>query len=367
MNRLRFTLITLLAVFLASAAGAAVIHPSDRYITRPAMSMAPIRAIVASSLIKVEYTRDSHQRVEIYAPDNIIDFVKLTYRAGTLSVAFETEHEIRTEWNGKPNSGQFDITVRIWAADVSAFRAKSLANIAIHSPLDVKGSCDFECESSASIRSKSGVKATGNVTADCSSTGQIVLGDIDCRDIEIKSQGVGSISVGSMDADMVTLNAQSTGSIMTGDILGRKSVQATVFSTGKIRIGKVVTHSLQATMASIGKLKIESANCESIVARCTSGGSVEMEGIAATTVTARSSGTGSIELEGDCTEAEYSASEAATINAEDLRAAKVVATSTSNVAKISCTALDSFSGFAFNQAVFDVSGNPREYSFTPRG
>ena len=81
------------AMVVTSFVMAQKIVPSKNYVTKK-VEVKSFDGISASTSIDVEYTQTSgNQDVEVYAPDNLVDYVKVEVEDGVLKVCFESKNK----------------------------------------------------------------------------------------------------------------------------------------------------------------------------------------------------------------------------------------------------------------------------------
>ena len=90
MRKLVSTLMTVTLMLVSVTACAERITPSKNYVTKK-VNVGSFNAISTSSSVDVIYTQSSGgQDVEIYAPDNLVDYIDVRVEGGVLKVGFKS-------------------------------------------------------------------------------------------------------------------------------------------------------------------------------------------------------------------------------------------------------------------------------------
>ena len=90
MRKLVSTLMAVTLMLVSATACAERITPSKNYVTKK-VNVGSFNAISTSSSVDVIYTQSSGgQDVEIYAPDNLVDYIDVRVEGGVLKVGFKS-------------------------------------------------------------------------------------------------------------------------------------------------------------------------------------------------------------------------------------------------------------------------------------
>lgn len=136
------------------------IKPSNKYVTKK-IELSDIGSIKSSTSIDVIYTQTSGKTyAEIYAPDNIIPYVKVHQNGDKLEVGYNFPKGESLSIRGK-----YECEVKVFAPEVTAFATSSSSDITLASPL----------------------KTDKDVTLTTSSSGDIDAGRIQCKNLSIKN------------------------------------------------------------------------------------------------------------------------------------------------------------------------------------
>lgn len=128
--------------------------------------MGSFNAISTSSSVDVIYTQSSGgQDVEIYAPDNLVDYIDVRVEGGVLKVGFKSPR------NNFSINGKHKKEVRVSAPAVNSLKASSSGDIII----------------------KNGLKTSGKVTVKASSSGDVTGSAISCDDFAATANSSGDV------------------------------------------------------------------------------------------------------------------------------------------------------------------------------
>lgn len=90
MRKLVSTLMAVTLMLVSATACAERITPSKNYVTKK-VNVGSFNAISTSSSVDVIYTQSSGgQDVEIYAPDNLVNYIDVRVEGGVLKVGFKS-------------------------------------------------------------------------------------------------------------------------------------------------------------------------------------------------------------------------------------------------------------------------------------
>lgn len=262
------TLILLMAALTPAASSAAdiTVTPSRNYVTK-SFNLKGFETITSNSIIDVEFTQtNGFTKVEITAPENLMQFVKVTTSKNGRKLNLNCD-KFRT-----PNfSGKYRITAKISAPSVNEFVSNGTGDIEFKNALDTKGT----------------LKLTTNGTGDID--GPTIL----CKRLEAVSNGTGDIEVNSVVCTELMAN-----SVGTGDI-DLKSVQAStstlgLFGTGDIELSSIKTVNLSINLTGTGDINI-AGSANSAKYTLTGTGDLCAKDLKAANVTANNHSTGDLE------------------------------------------------------------------------
>lgn len=242
---------------------------SENYITR-AVETGAFDAISTSTSVDVIYTQTTGERsIMLYAPDNMIDDVRVKVEDATLKVGM------------KPNVNQCVIGEHGIEVRVSAPAVRRL-----------------EASSSGDIKLTNGLNATGDVYVVVGSSGDVIGGTVSCT-------------------GNVTLKTSSSGDIKF-DTVSCKDFRTDASSSGDVKLGDVTCTSFRADASSSGDVEIRKVVCTDFWANAGSSGDMEVDMLEARNVFANAGSTGDIKLAGKCENADLSADSSGDIKASRL-------------------------------------------------
>lgn len=221
------------------------IKPSNKYVTKK-IELSDIGSIKSSTSIDVIYTQTSSKTyAEIYAPDNIIPYVKVHQNGDKLEVSYNFPKGESLSIRGK-----YECEVKVFAPEVTAFATSSSSDITLASPLKTDKDVTLTTSSSGDLKiddahcneanlhsSSSGdcqiqsLSCAGSVQALTGSSGDIRLSG-QCATAEYSSQSSGSIYAQDLKAAQVSASASSGGDILCH---ATESLSVSTSSGGEIR------------------------------------------------------------------------------------------------------------------------------------
>ena len=244
------------------------IVPSKNYETKQ-MKVDAFDGISTSTSIDVIYTQTSgRQNIEIYAPDNLMDYVKVYVKDGILKVGFRSEDN-----RGINIRGKHQTEVRVSAPALHAFYASSSGDIIL----------------------KNGLQTTGKVSMKSSSSGDIEGGDVLCDELEVGASSSGDVTLHKADCQQLHADASSSGDVEIKRLTSKR-VKAEVSSSGDVIIvegtceyaefdasssGDVVAKGLKAIHVNASASSAGDISCypiESLKAKSSSAGSIGYRG-----------------------------------------------------------------------------------------
>ena len=244
------------------------IVPSKNYETKQ-IKVEGFDGISTSTSIDVIYTQTSDsQNIEIYAPDNLMDYVKVYVKDGILKVGFRSEDN-----RGINIRGKHQTEVRVSAPALHAFYASSSGDIIL----------------------KNGLQTTGKVSMKSSSSGDIEGGDVLCDELEVGASSSGDVTLHKADCQQLHADASSSGDVEIKRLTSKR-VKAEVSSSGDVIIvegtgeyaefdasssGDVVAKGLKAVHVNASASSAGDISCypiESLKAKSSSAGSIGYRG-----------------------------------------------------------------------------------------
>ena len=244
------------------------IVPSKNYITQK-IKVDNFEGISTSSSIDVKYTQTTGSTdVEVYAPDNLMEYVKLEVEGGMLKIFFYSE-ETGKSINIK---GKHDTEVRISAPAVRALRASSSGDIFLMNGL--------QCEEEVSLSASSiGDIKGGNILCkaletEASSSGDIELENVECTSLITEASSAGDISINDVKAETVNVQASSSGDVSMAGVCCSAKFESS--SAGDIEADELKAEHVIAKASSTGDITCHAT--ESLEVSISSAGNVSYKG-----------------------------------------------------------------------------------------
>lgn len=246
MRKLVSTLMAVTLMLVSATVCAERITPSKNYVTKK-VNVGSFNAISTSSSVDVIYTQSSGgQDVEIYAPDNLVDYIDVRVEGGVLKVGFKSPR------NNFSINGKHKKEVRVSAPAVNSLKASSSGDIII----------------------KNGLKTSGKVTVKASSSGDVTGSTISCDDFAATANSSGDVSVKNLNAADVSADASSSGDVILAGICENASYRAS--SSGDVKAKGMKAVNVTASASSSGD--VECYVTGSLTAKASSSGEVAYKG-----------------------------------------------------------------------------------------
>lgn len=329
---LKYILLPVLLLCLTATATAATIVPSSKYVTRKVNS-GDFKAVCTNTAIDIIYTVGPRS-IEIYAPDNLINYIKVSLSDSEIRVNYSENMTI----NGSHKS-----YVKISAPAVSRFTSDSAGKITIDSPLKLKGS-------PVELR----VNSAGDITAK----------SVEAQSVTLLGNSAGKIVTGKIKTNEIKVIANSAGNITTGDIVAAQSAKINANSAGNISVPEIVAGSrVTVNTNSVGKIEAGTVSTPAVDIHANSSGNVNIKNAEATSVTAASNSVGNITVSGICRNAELTSRSSGKINAEGLKA-NIVRANVSGIGGVSCWAIEEITGIRHGRGELKYKGEPTKIEIT---
>ena len=244
------------------------IVPSKNYITQK-IKVDNFEGISTSSSIDVKYTQTTGSTaVEVYAPDNLMEYVKLEVEGGMLKIFFYSE-ETGKSINIK---GKHDTEVRIAAPAVHALRASSSGDIFLMNGLQCEEEVSLSASSSGDI--KGGNILCKALETEASSSGDIELESVECTSLVTEASSAGDISINDVKAETVNVQASSSGDVSLAGVC--RSAKFESSSAGDIEADGLKAEHVIAKASSAGDITCHAT--ESLEVSISSAGNVSYKG-----------------------------------------------------------------------------------------
>lgn len=244
------------------------IVPSTNYITKK-VKVNSFEGISTSSSINVKYKQTSGSMdVEVYAPDNLMEYVKLEVEGGMLKIFFHSDETGK----GINIKGKHDTEVRIAAPAIHSLRASSSGDIILKNGLQYEGEVSMKSSSSGDI--KGGNILCEVLDIESSSSGDIELENVQCTSLITEASSAGDVSIQNVKAETVSVEASSSGDVSLTGVCRSATFEAS--SAGDIEADELKAEKVVAKTSSAGDVTCYAS--ESLDVSISSAGSVGYKG-----------------------------------------------------------------------------------------
>lgn len=242
------------------------IKPSNKYVTKK-IELSDIGSIKSSTSIDVIYTQSSGKTyAEIYAPDNIIPYVKVHQNGDKLEVGYNFPKGESLSIRGK-----YECEVKVFAPEVTAFATSSPSDITLASPLKTNKDVTLTTSSSGDI--DAGRIQCKNLNIQTSSSGDIAIKDVTCHVLEASTSSSGDLKIDEARCNEANLHSSSSGDCQIQSLSCAGSVQALTGSSGDIRLsGQCAT--AEYSSQSSGSIYAQDLKAAQVSASASSGGDI---------------------------------------------------------------------------------------------
>ena len=246
---------------------AETIVPSKNYITKK-VKVDNFEGISTATSIDVAYTQTSgNQDIEIYAPDNLMEFVKVEVEGGILKVRFHSDKD-----KGMSISGSHQTEVRVSAPAVHAFHASSSGDIILKNGLQTAGKVSLKSSSSGDI--EGGKVKCDELLVSASSSGDVDLEKVECTLLEVSASSSGDVEIERLRAEKVSADASSAGDVILSGVC--RSAKFSASSSGDVEAKNLKADVVKANASSAGDITCHAV--ESLDATTSSAGNVNYKG-----------------------------------------------------------------------------------------
>ena len=240
---------------------------SKNYVTKK-VKVGRFDGVSANSSIDIVYTQTSgSQDVEIYAPDNLIEYIQVYVENGILVAKFKSSKQ-------KINIGGMQKKeVRVSAPAIHTIKAASSGDVILKNGLETDEKVTLSASSSGDI--EGGKVICDKLVAKASSSGDIDLEKVKCQEFIAEAASSGDVEIDHLTAETVEAEASSSGDVI---LSGGKCVQAKLAASSS---GDVVAKDLKADHVTASASSAGDVSCypvESLKAKSSSAGSVGYRG-----------------------------------------------------------------------------------------
>ena len=257
------------STFTSCAVQAESIVPSKNYVTKK-VKVENFDGISTATSIDVAYTQTSGTPdIEVYAPDNLIEYVQVEVEDGMLKVKFQSKE---SPFNGINIRGKHRTEVRVSAPALHAFRASSSGDIVLKNGLQTTGKVSMKSSSSGDI--EGGKVVCDELIASASSSGDVVLNQVECTSLDADASSSGDVTIKDLKAETVEADASSSGDvILSGEC---RSANLSASSSGDVEAKHLKADKVVAGASSAGDVTCYPV--ESLKATASSSGNVNYKG-----------------------------------------------------------------------------------------
>lgn len=244
------------------------IVPSKNYVTKK-VEVGTFDGISTATSIDVAYTQTSgNQDVEIFAPDNLVDYVNVTVEEGMLKVRFHSEDSKQ----GLSIKGDHKTEVRISSPAVHTLSTSSNGDIVLKNGLQTDGEVRIKSSSNGDI--EGGTIVCGALVATASSNGDITLEGAECTSLDVDASSNGDVGIKHVKAETVEADASSNGDVNLSGVC--RLAKLTASSNGDVEAKNLKADAVVAKASSTGD--VTCCPIESLDATTSSNGSVSYKG-----------------------------------------------------------------------------------------
>ena len=263
MRKLVSTLMAVTLMLVSATACAERITPSKNYVTKK-VNVGSFNAISTSSSVDVIYTQSSGgQDVEIYAPDNLVNYIDVRVEGGVLKVGFKSPR------NNFSINGKHKKEVRVSAPAVNSLKASSSI---IKNGLKTSGKVTVKASSSGDVTGST--ISCDDFAATANSSGDVILEKVSCTNFSADASSSGDVSIKNLNAADVSADASSSGDVILAGICENASYRAS--SSGDVKAKGMKAVNVTASASSSGD--VECYVTGSLTAKASSSGEVAYKG-----------------------------------------------------------------------------------------
>ena len=269
MKKNMLLMVLIASIFTSCMVSAESIRPSKNYVTKK-VNVNQFDGISTATSIDIVYTQtSSEQDVEIFAPDNLIEFVQVKVKDGVLNVKF---YDPENPHSGINIIGKHKTEVRVSAPAIHVLRASSSGDVILGNGLRTTGQVVMNSSSSGDIVGND--VACDELVAKASSSGDVVLNQVKCTLLEADASSSGDVEIKNLKAESVNGEASSSGDVILTGVC--RSAKFSASSSGDVEARDLKADVVTAKASSSGDVTCQVA--ESLNATTSSSGSVNYKG-----------------------------------------------------------------------------------------
>lgn len=253
---------------VTSVTSAESIRPSKNYVTKT-VKVGKFDGISTATSIDVVYAQTSGgQDIEVYAPDNLMEYVNVVVEDGMLKVSFRSKDSKQ----GLSINGEHKTEVRVSAPAVHTLRTSSNGDIILRNGLQTDGEVNVKSSSNGDI--EGGYIVCDALVATTSSNGDVILEGAECTSLDVNASSNGDVSIKNIKAEIVKADASSNGDVNLSGVC--RSAKLLASSNGDVEAKGLKADVVIAKASSTGD--VTCCPVESLDATTSSNGSVSYKG-----------------------------------------------------------------------------------------
>lgn len=214
---------------IVTGSGQHRITPSGEMMTKELLITEKYNEIDVNRGVKVVYRVSAGTpTAEVTAPKNVIDYIKVTVKNGTLKVTLDESVQV----NGKMNA-----TVTVTGPAINEYDVSSAGQIIVESALKLKGELEVDANSAGNIKFNERVEAV-SIVFDASSASRIICSTVEAESGDIETSSAASIEIGKLLGGKYEFDSSSASHLKIADC-NVNSIEASASSAAKITISGV--------------------------------------------------------------------------------------------------------------------------------
>lgn len=263
------------------------IFPSKKYVTKT-ITVTHVTAITASASVNVFYYQTpGNPRVEIYAPDNILPYVKVSVTNGKLEAGMKMKNGESIKW------GDSKCEVRVYAPEVTSFSASSSADIKLATALNTGKDVFLHASSSGDVNG--GALTCGGLNIAASSSGDVKLSDVTCNKVELNASSSGDIDLNRLNGKSLSASCSSSGDCTIGILTCSADMDIRTSSSGDCEIKSVTcVGDINAVASTSGDVILKSGSCRNAMFSASTSSNVTADNVKASDIEASASTGGEV-------------------------------------------------------------------------
>lgn len=269
-----------IAVCLSCIGTAKTIRPTKNYQTVK-RNIGKIESVYTSSSIDFVYHQtNGNPYIEIYASDNLMEYIVVKETGGKLTAYYE---------NGITINGTNRCRIDIYAPDITDFSTKASGDISIPEGIITAGDIKMSTQASGNIECKS-LKCK-NLMAETCASGDIDIISTDCSLLQTEINASGDFEAKEVICRTAALSINASGDCNISRLQCESEFKGTINASGDMEISGYSPKAILRNNAS-GNLEAENFIAEEVEAEAYGSGDISCH--ASNAITAKTFGSGSI-------------------------------------------------------------------------